>query len=178
MAVRDVSLLRGINVGGHNLIAMARLRAIYEALGCRDVETYLQSGNVVFRHRDGPALGPRVEQAIRAELGLDIRILWRSHADLVRIVAADPFPEADPSRRLVVFLSEPPAPEVAHELHHVRSGPDEAILFGAEFHLHCPAGVGTSKLPAMLSERRLGVVPTGRNWRTVTRLRDLSAEPA
>ncbi len=104
--------------------------------------------------------------------------MWRSHADLARIVAADPFPEADPSRRLVVFLSGPPAPEVAHELRHVRSGPDEAILDGAEFHLHCPDGVGTSKLPAMLSERRLGVVPTGRNWRTVTRLRDLSGEPA
>jgi len=179
MTKRHVSLLRGINVGGNNLISMARLRALYVTLGCEDVETYLQSGNVVFgRERDPAGVGRRVERAIKSELGLDIRVLDRTHARLADIVANDVFPGADPSRRLVMFLSAPPNREIARELEHVHLGADEAILVGEELHLHCPDGVGTSKLPGMLSEKRLGVVATARNWRTVTRLCELSGDQA
>jgi uncharacterized protein (DUF1697 family) len=175
MTVRHVSLLRGINVGGHNLIPMARLRAIYESVGCEDVATYLQSGNVVYRRTRAPArLAAEVEAAIRATFGHDVRVLGRTHAALERIVAADPFPDAEPARRLVLFLHAAPAPAVAKELGRVTSGRDEAILIGKEFHLHCPDGLGTTKLVGILSDRRLGVAATGRNWRTVTRLLELS----
>jgi uncharacterized protein (DUF1697 family) len=177
MTTRHVSLLRGINVGGHNLVSMARLRALYEALGCEDVATYLQSGNVVFRRaRDAAGVGQGVERAIKRELGLDVRVLDRTHADLASIVETDPFPEADPSRRFVTFLSGPPGTEIARELEHVTLGPDEARLIGRELHMHCPDGIGNSKLPGLLSERRLGVTATTRNWRTVTRLLELSAD--
>ena len=177
MTTRHVSLLRGINVGGHNIISMARLRALYEALGCEDVATYLQSGNVVFRRdRDPAGVGRGVERAIKRELGLDIRVLDRTHADLAAIVEADPFPGADPSRRVVMFLSAAPGTEIAREVDHVQLGPDEARLIGLEMHLHCPDGIGTSKLPGLLTERRLGVTATARNWRTVTKLLDLSAD--
>jgi uncharacterized protein (DUF1697 family) len=175
MTVRYVSLLRGINVGGHNLIPMARLRAIYESAGCEDVTTYLQSGNVVYRRTLAPGrVAAEVEAAINAEFGFDIRILGRTHAALQRIVAADPFPDAEPARRLVLFLESAPAPAVAKELGRVTSGRDEAILIGKEFHLDCPDGLGTTKLIGLLSDRRLGVAATGRNWRTVTRLFELS----
>lgn len=179
MTTRHVSLLRGINVGGHNLISMARLRALYVTLGCKDVETYLQSGNVVFRHdKDAAGVGRRVERAIKRELGLDVRVIDRTHDQLAAVVAGDVFPGADPSRRIVMFLSAPPNREIARELEHVRLGPDEAILVGEELHLHCPDGVGTSKLPGMLSEKRLGVAATARNWRTVTRLSEMSGDQA
>jgi uncharacterized protein (DUF1697 family) len=179
MATRHVSLLRGINVGGHNMVSMARLRALYEALGCEDVATYLQSGNVVFRRdRDPAGVGRGVERAIKRELGLDVRVLDRTHADLAEIVEVDPFPKADPSRRLVMFLSAPPGKEIAREIGHVTLGPDEARLIGRELHLHCPDGVGNSKLPGLLNERRLGVTATARNWRTVTRLLELSGDQA
>lgn len=175
MADRSVSLLRGINVGGHNLIPMARLRAIYASIGCLDVTTYLQSGNVVFRHDGDPdAIAAGVEAAIKSELGLDVRVLGRTHDEMAGIVAVDPFPEADPSRRLVMFLSSAPEAAIAAELGRVTSGPDQAVLIGEEYHLHCPDGVGNSKLPALLSDRRLGVTATARNWRTVTRLLALS----
>lgn len=175
MTERHVSLLRGINVGGHNLISMARLRALYAALGCEDVQTYLQSGNVVFRRdRDAEDVARNVERAIRHELGLDVRVLTRSHDRLAAIVAADPFPDADPSRRFVMFLSGPPGREIARELGHVTLGPDEAILIGEELHLHCPDGIGNSRLPGLLSEKRLGVTTTARNWRTTTRLLEMS----
>jgi uncharacterized protein (DUF1697 family) len=177
MTTRHVSLLRGINVGGHNLVSMARLRALYEALGCEDVATYLQSGNVVFRRdRDPAGVGRGVERAIKRELGLDIRVLDRTHADLAAIVEADPFPKADPSRRVVMFLAGPPGTEIAREIEHVTLGPDEARLIGREVHLHCPDGIGNSKLPGLLSERRLGVTATARNWRTVSRLFELSGD--
>jgi uncharacterized protein (DUF1697 family) len=177
MTTRHVSLLRGINVGGHNLISMARLRALYEALGCEDVETYLQSGNVVFRRtRDPAGVGRGVERAVKRELGLDIRVLDRTHAALATIVAADPFHGIDPSRQFVMFLSGRPGREIARELDHVRLGPDEAVLIGEELHFHCPEGIGDSKLPGLLSEKRLGVAGTTRNWRTVTRLLELSGD--
>jgi uncharacterized protein (DUF1697 family) len=179
MATRHVALLRGINVGGHNIVSMARLRALYEALDCEDVATYLQSGNVVFRSdRDPAGVGRGVERALKRELGLDIRVLDRTHGDLARIVEADPFPGADPSRRVVMFLSEAPGAEIAREIGHVTLGPDEARLIGLEVHLHCPDGIGNSKLPGLLTERRLGVTGTARNWRTVTRLLELSADQA
>ena len=170
-------MLRGINVGGHNLISMARLRALYATLGCADVETYLQSGNVVFRRdRDAAGVGRRVERAIKRELGLDVRVIDRTHAELVTIVDGDVFPGADPSRRIVMFLAGQPGREISRELGHVRLGVDEAMLVGLEMHLLCPDGLGASKLPGLLSERRLGVVATARNWRTVTRLAEMSGD--
>ena len=172
---RHVSLLRGVNVGGHNLLSMARLRALYVTLGCDDVETYLQSGNVVYRRgRDPAGVARSVEAAIKRELGLDVRVVTRTHADLRAVVAADPFPGADPSRRIVMFLAGPPGREIAKELGHVTLGADEAMLIGNELHLHCPDGIGDSKLPGLLSEKRLGVAATARNWRTTTRLLEMS----
>ena len=177
MSARHVSLLRGINVGGNNLISMARLRALYQALGCEDVETYLQSGNVIFRRtRDPAAVGRGVERAIKHELGLEIRVLDRTHAALAAILIADPFHGLDPSRQFVMFLSGRPGREIARELDHVRLGPDEAVLIGEELHLNCPDGIGNSKLPGLLSEKRLGVAATTRNWRTVTRLHEMSGD--
>lgn len=155
---------------------MARLRSIYEDLGCRDVTTYLQSGNVVFRHDDDPAgVAAGVEASIKRELGLEIHVLGRTQAQLKRVVATDPFPNADPSRRFVMFLSAAPSAEVAREHARVTSGADEALLVGREVYLHCPDGVGNSKLPGLVSERRLGVTATNRNWRTVTQLLELSS---
>jgi uncharacterized protein (DUF1697 family) len=174
MKQRHVSLLRGINVGGNNLIPMARLRSIYESLGCEDITTYLQSGNVVFRHKDDPvAVAAGVAAAIRDEFGFEIRILGRTHRQLAKVVAADPFPKAEPNRRIVLFLSEAPTAAIAKMYGHLHEGPDEAILIGEE--IHVPDGMGRTRLMATLTDRRLGVTSTGRNWRTVTRLLGLSA---
>lgn len=175
MRARHVSLLRGINVGGHHLIPMARLRTIYELLGCEDVASHLQSGNVLFRHRHPAGVAARVEQAIEDEFGFAIRVLDRGHAQLGRIVAVDPFPGVDPRTRLVLFLSAVPETPIVEELGRLTSGDDQAFLIGSEFHLHLAGGMIASKLPGLLTDRRLGVTVTSRNWRTVTRLAELSA---
>ena len=178
-AKRQASLLRGINVGGHNRVAMAVLRGLYEGLGCSDVETYVQSGNVVFSSSLGPErIGPMVEAAIRRELGLEIRVLGRTHEALGRVVATNAFAGADPAWRHVVFLSHPLPAEAADMLRDAASGREKVVVAGREIHLQLPDGVGRSKLSQALIERRLKVTATARNWRTVTRLHDLTGVDA
>jgi uncharacterized protein (DUF1697 family) len=174
-AERQASLLRGINVGGHNRVAMTDLRALYEGLGCTDVETYVQSGNVIFCSPRGPDhIGPAVEAAIRSPLGLEIRVLGRTHEDLERVVATDAFAGADPAWRHVVFLSQALSLDAADTLRVAASGREKVVVAGHEIHLLLPDGIGRTKLSQGLIERRLQVIATARNWRTVNRLRDLT----
>lgn len=175
IAQRQAGLLRGVNVGGRNRVAMTSLRGLYEGLGCADVETYVQSGNVVFSSPLNPdRIAVKAEAAIRREFGLEIRVLGRSHRDLERIAAADVFKGADPAWRHVVFLSEALPPETADALRAAASGREELVVAGREIHLFLPDGMGRTKLSQALIERRLKVIATARNWRTVTRLRDLT----
>jgi uncharacterized protein (DUF1697 family) len=175
MTVFQVSLLRGINVGGHNRISMARLRDIYERLGCREVSTYIQSGNVIFVSADDPAaVSARVEAAIEAEIGSSIRVVGRTHAQLGRIVAEDPYPDAAPTQHHVVFLSGPANPQGLASIAAAAADGEELVAKDGEIHLLLPNGLGQSKIPPALTERTLGAVPTTRNWRTVRTLHDLS----
>jgi len=170
-----VALVRGINVGGNHQIPMARLRELYATLGFEEVATYIQSGNVVFRTPPGaPDRSSIVEAAIAEAFGWPIRVVERTHDDLAAIVAADPFPTAGPTKRLVMFLFDEPSSAVATEFGRVIVGDDEAILLGREIQLHCPDGFGRTPLTKILTERRLGVVATTRNWRTVTTLLEMT----
>lgn len=171
----QVSLLRGINVGGRAMVAMSRLRAIYEGLGLDDVRTHLQSGNVVFRSGRSPeAIAAEVEGALLRELGLRIRVLGRTHAQLTCIVSLNPFPEANASRSVVYFLSaELPNGSIERLASVARAG-EEAEVHGLELFVNYPAGIGRSNLTGALVERA-GVVATARNWRTVTRIQELTA---
>jgi len=173
---RHVSLLRGINVGGNNKIPMARLREVYESVGCSDVATYLQSGNVVFRRTAPTNAGAEVAAVLKRDVGLDIAILDRTHDELVRIMADDPFPTADPSKRVVVFLSDALTAAQVAELSTIATGRESLTARSRELHLHCPDGLGRSKLAVAVGKKQLGVVATARNWRTVSALVALSAE--
>ncbi|MGH2464336.1 MAG: DUF1697 domain-containing protein [Candidatus Limnocylindrales bacterium] len=171
----QVSLLRGINVGGHNKISMGRLRAIYEQLGCREVTTYVQSGNVVFASDDDPAvISGQAEAALEDEMGSTIRVLGRTHPDLGRIVGEDPYPDAEPTQHHVVFLSGPARPAALASIVAAAVDGEQLVATDGEIHLFLPNGLGRSKIPLALTERRLGVVTTARNWRTVRTLHELS----
>jgi uncharacterized protein (DUF1697 family) len=175
MTEPQVSLLRGINVGGRNRIAMHLLRGIYEGLGARDVSTYVQSGNVILVSDDKPErLSRRAEAAITRETGLTIQVLGRTHAQLARIVADDPYPGVEPIHHHVVFLSGEPAPSGLAALSAAASPGESVTLTGREIHLLLPDGIGQTKLGQALIERKLGVVGTARNWRTVGQLHELS----
>lgn len=170
-----VALLRGVNVGGRNRLAMADLRELLEALGHREVRTYIQSGNAVFAvppdgppaSEDGLALG--IHAAIAARLDLDIDVMVRSRDDLAGALGSNPFPAAQPTRVLIAFLSETPSDEACAALGSVDAAPEAVRIVGRTAYLDLPDGVGRSVLAPLL-ERRLKVRATARNVATVTTL--------
>ncbi len=176
-----IALLRGINVGGHNMLPMKRLAVLLEAAGCADVRTYIQSGNVVFGHpaRGAAALEKMIADAIKAEFGFAPQVMVLRAAELAAAAEANPWVEANhaPASLHVYFLaSEPAAPDLA-AIEAIRRGNERFVLRGRVFYLFAPDGIGQSKL-AERAERLLGVAATARNWRTVTTLVDMAAGQA
>ena len=173
-----VALLRGINVGGKNKIAMAELKSMFASLGLEDVVTYIQSGNVVFRSAsdDADALSAKIEREIAAASGVKPAVLLRTPKELATIAERNPYlaRDADVSRLHVVFLDHAPAKRAATALDPERSPPDEFTLRGREIYLHLPNGAGRSKLTVDYFERVLGARATQRNWKTLLRLIELS----
>jgi uncharacterized protein (DUF1697 family) len=172
------ALLRGVNLGSHNKVSMADLRALFEALGHEDVATYVQSGNVVFKARgDAASVNRAIERRIKRELGLDVAVVLRSKAQLARIAAGNPFAgkEREPTRLHVTFLAETPPRAAVRELNAGDFSPDALHVKGQEVYLHTPQGYGRTKLNGAFFEKQLGVVATTRNWRTVTKLAELTA---
>ena len=172
-----IAMLRGINLGSRKRVAMADLRGLFEELGAKDVRTYLQSGNVVFRSgkREGE-LGRAVEKAIRTSLGLDVTVVLRTKAQLAKVVAKNPFVRSgtETTALHVTFLAEKPSAGRVRALADPSKGADRFEVAGREVYLECPSGYGKSKLQNAFFEKKLGVAATTRNWRTVTSLAELA----
>jgi uncharacterized protein (DUF1697 family) len=169
-----VALLRGVNVGGARKLPMKELVPALEELGLEDVETYIQSGNVVFRGPTGKAkLTTQLEQAIEQRFGLDVTVMLRTAAELKKLVGANPYVD-DVANVHVAFLDRKPAAAAVKKLDPDRSPPDELTVVGTEVYLHFPNGYGRTKLGGDYLERVLGVRATARNWRTVTKLLELA----
>jgi uncharacterized protein (DUF1697 family) len=178
MASRIV-LLRGINLGSTNRIAMPALREALAEAGFEDVQTYLQSGNVVLSGRAAPATVARKCKAMIAErFGLDIDVVVRTRDELAEVVRRNPLGKVatDPKRYQVSFLDRKPEPKVVEKLAALAAGDEQLIAEGRELYAWHPAGVARSKLWAGLAGRGLGVTATARNWTTVTKLLELADE--
>jgi uncharacterized protein (DUF1697 family) len=168
-----VGLLRGVNVGGTNKLAMADLRSLFEDLGFSGVRTFIQSGNVVFASGHQPA-SLALEAAIAQRFGIETDVVLRSSSELGGVVAANPFPH-DLARSVHVgFMARAPGQAALEALEPERFEAERFAVVGTEAYVYLPAGVGPSKLPAYLA-RRLGTPITFRNWSTVNRLLELSA---
>lgn len=175
-----VALLRGINVGGKNLLPMKDLVALLEALGAQGVRTYIQSGNAVFRHRDpSTKLVKRVRAAIHKSHGFDPHVLLTDLSSLERAAAANPFPEgeSDPKSLHLFFLSGKPKKPNMDALEELRAPRERFHLGALAFYLHAPDGIARSKLAAR-AEKALGVPVTARNWRTVGKVIELAKQCA
>jgi uncharacterized protein (DUF1697 family) len=138
---------------------------------------YVQSGNVVFKGPVGRAeLIGAIEARISRDLGLDVTVLLRTRAELGKVVADNPFAGkgTDPAKLHVTFLTSKPGRDRVRELGETRAGQDEFRLVGREVYLHCPNGYGRTKLSNAYLEKRLGVAATTRNWKTVTKLAELT----
>jgi uncharacterized protein (DUF1697 family) len=172
---RHVALLRGINVGGKHRVAMVDLVAQFQALGARDVTTYIQSGNVLF---DAPArlvagLPRAATQALLDRFGFEIPVVIRSADELAAVVDASPHADAPEDQRHVAFLAAAPTAAAAAKLDPARSPPDAFVLRGRELFLCLPNGVARTKLTCAYVDRVLATTSTMRNWRTTVTLRDL-----
>jgi uncharacterized protein (DUF1697 family) len=176
MASRIV-LLRGINLGSTNRIAMPALREALAEAGFDDVRTYLQSGNVVLTSRAAPAtVARKCKAAIADRFELDIDVVVRTRDELAEIVRRDPLGDVatDPKRYQVSFLSAKPAAEVVRKLEALAVDGERLVASGRELYAWHPKGVARSKLWAALAGRGLGVTATARNWTTVTKLLELA----
>ena len=171
-----VALLRGINLGSRNRIAMADLRDLLGGMGYEDVRTHLQSGNAVLTTRQGPDRAARaIEGEIRKRLGLEIDVIVRTGDEIAEIVAANPLGDVatDGSRHFVVFLSDKPDPAAVRELTGRDFAPERLAARGRELYAWCPDGVRDSALFKALGRQRLAPISTFRNWNTVAKLAEM-----
>jgi uncharacterized protein (DUF1697 family) len=170
-----IALLRGVNVGGHGKLPMADLRRIATDLGLDAVQTYIQSGNLIFRTTRPPdAVAGALEEAIRAEAGVTTRVAIRTAAALAKVVADNPFLArgVDPAQLHASFLFEGDAEALAAiDGLAERLAPEEPVLGPGVAYLRAPSGLGRSNL-GKLPKAHSG---TTRNWRTVTRLLAMAA---
>ena len=174
-----VSLFRGINVGGHQIIRMDGLKELHISLGCKDVVTYIQSGNVIFTSDDvDPAqLTKQIEDGFTQKFGFHVNVMVRTSAELQEVIANNPFqhqPLKESKWVVVLFLTTSPEHTAVEELQKAYVGPEEFWLIGQELYIYYPNGMGRSKLTNTLIEKKLKTSGTGRNWNTILQLQKLS----
>jgi uncharacterized protein (DUF1697 family) len=174
-----LALLRAVNLGPHNQVAMPALREFLLQLGLADPRTVLQSGNAVFRSARGTSDGLErlLETEAAGRLGLRTDVMVRSAEEWGEIIARNPFrdeAERDPSHLVVMCLKSAPRKECLERLQAAITGPERVRLEGKNAYIVYPAGIGRSRLTNALLERHLGTRGTGRNWNTVLRLEALA----
>ena len=176
---RQIALLRGINLGARNRVGMSDLRELLTGLGHEDVKTLLQSGNVVLTSDEtGEALEQALERAIAKELGVESRVVVRTSRELAGVVKRDPFAGVadDPKRYQVSFLSAKPKATVVRALEAADVAPEQVAVSGREIYAWHPEGIQRSPLAKLLTDEKLGVTATARNWNTVLKLLELARE--
>jgi len=173
-----ISLLRGINVSGQKKIRMADLKSLYESLSLEGIQTYVQSGNVVFNstEQDTTKLRKAIEAGIEKAYGFSVPVLVHTTDDFRRIIESHPFAGEEPVRVLVTFLYEHPEGSKWNDLNHYKDKVDEFALGEQEIFLFCPGGYGKSKLSNSFFENKLRVIATTRNWKTVNALYEMASE--
>jgi uncharacterized protein (DUF1697 family) len=175
-----IALLRGINVGGNKMIAMADLRDLLAKLGFTDARSLLQSGNLVFSStRRTPAqLEALLDAEIEKRIGVQSDVFVRTAAELAEVVARNPFAEEakrDPGHLLVMFLRDAPDAQAVAALNAAIVGRETVRVIGRHAYAIYPDGMGRSKLTNAVIEKKLGTRGTARNWNTVMKLAALCA---
>jgi uncharacterized protein (DUF1697 family) len=168
-----IALIRGINVGGHHKVAMSDLRALFEEAGCRDVSTYIQSGNVVFdRAGAKDKIEADLERRLKQATGFDLSVIVRTANEWSKVVRNNPYPGTEPTKLIVSFLKQARPAAALRSIDVAAFAPEEFTVKGREIYLFLPNGQGRAKLPPALN--RVQGVATARNWQTVLKLLDLA----
>ena len=173
-----IALLRGINVSGQKKIKMADLRTYLGDAGLQDVQTYIQSGNIVFKseNADKAELAQKISDEIKEAYGFDVPVLVLTADYLQSAIEQNTYFKAgkDISKLYVTFLAEKPSEEKIATLEAVDYSPEEFILHETHLDFYFPNGYGRSKLNNNFFERKLKVSATTRNWKTINKLLDMA----
>lgn len=174
-----ISMLRGINVGGRNQIRMDALRKLYESLDLHEPQTYVQSGNVVFKTtaRDTVVLTQKIEHTIEKTFGFRTDVVLRTSAQLKDAIAKNPFAErkdADPSKLLVTFLAKEPQSKLINAVLSKKNDREKLHILGRELYIYFPNGMGGTKLNWLAVVKALGTTGTGRNLNSVMKLLEIA----
>lgn len=173
-----IALLRGINVGGRNKLLKKDLVSMFNDVGCTNVRTYIQSGNVVFEAK--PTLARQIPTVITASIfehfGFNILVVTRTADELSKIVDVNPFLRAGTDEKAlhVAFLADLPDSTRLAMLDPDRSPPDEFVPLEREIYLHCPNGLARTKFTNAYFDSKLKTTSTIRNWKTTLKLFELS----
>jgi uncharacterized protein (DUF1697 family) len=172
-----IALFRGINVGGRHILPMKELVAILEDLGCRNVKTYIQSGNAMFESKASniSQLSKKISAEIKKRRGFEPHVLLLSLDEMEKAIANNPFPEGqtDPKALHVGFLTSLPKAPDLEALERLKANREQFHLMDSIFYLYAPEGIGRSKLAAS-TEKLLGVPLTDRNWGTVRKIMEMA----
>lgn len=179
---RYISILRGINVSGKNLIKMAQLRLTFENMGFQQVSTYVQSGNIIFSGKkiQKSDLERIISEQLKKDFGLEIPNIVLTKDELEKIIAGNPFekdPEKDSSFMHVTFLASPPVNFNSGEFDAKKLEGEEFSCMEKAIYLYCPKGYGNTKLNNNFFEKKLQVTATTRNWRTTNELFKIAMNP-
>jgi uncharacterized protein (DUF1697 family) len=171
-----IALFRGINVGGRNLMPMASLKTLLESIGCKNVQTYIQSGNVIFESLNAKqSLHAKIASAIEVRFGFSAQLILLTKSELENAINSNPFSHAtnNPKTLHFFFMNEPPNDPDLDAIETLLCDSESCLLVGSVFYFHAPSGIGRSKAAAV-AERKLGTIATARNYNTVAKLSAMS----
>jgi uncharacterized protein (DUF1697 family) len=171
-----ISILRGINVSGQKKIKMSDLKAMYEELKFKDVISYIQSGNVIFKadkKLSSIDLSKKIEKKISEKYKFDVPVIIRTIAEMKKVLTVNPFLRQkgiDIERLYVTFLADTAKKVELEKIEKLDYSPEKFIIIGRVVYLYCPIGYGKTKLSNNFFENKLKVTATTRNWNTVNKL--------
>jgi uncharacterized protein (DUF1697 family) len=170
-----IAMLRAVNVAGYQKLSMEALRTICGGLGLRDVQTYIQSGNIVFREDAGDpgAVARKIEDGIQRKFGFRPDVIVRTTSEMRKVILNNPFadrPEVEPNRLLALFMASAPGRQARERVLAIPCEPEELHIKGRELYVYYPDGMARPKIPMARIEKLLETSSTGRNWNTVNKL--------
>jgi uncharacterized protein (DUF1697 family) len=176
-----IAMLRAVNVAGHQKISMEALKALCVSMGFRDVRTYIQSGNLVFREkREAPEkIALQLEKKIETEFGFRPAVIVRTAAEMRRVITDNPFAGRngiEPNKLLVVFMGSEPTQKARELVLGLDCAPEEMHIVGREIYIYYPDGMARPKIPLVRLEKMLQCSSTGRNLNTVNKLMAMAEE--
>lgn len=172
-----IALLKGINVGGHKKVPMAELRNLLTNSGLQNVQTYIQSGNIVFQSSaKASEIESKIQNLITEQFGFDVSVIVKTNDELQTIFNASPFSKEKKEKSYFIMLNKIPEPNLVEEVAQITYQIEEIVIKKDCLYFYCPTGYGQTKFNMNTYERKLKIIGTARNYNTMVKLLSLSVE--